>query len=305
MCASKPLTSLGHVLNASGDGFGWCRSSSDLLADPEALRRRLDTDGYLYLSDCLDRQLVGDARECLLQQLDERGLVDRSRPVSDGVARNPWEASSCHGLAADNEALQQLLYSGRMIEMYELLFDAPVRSFDFTWMRVIGPGHGTAPHCDAVYMGRGTRRLYTSWTPLMEITPQIGGLTIMPGSHRIPSLSEYRAGDVDTVCTNQPPRKPQDVHGWVGPLGDGKLSSNPAQLRTELDTPWVTAECYRPGDVVVFSIDTIHGSLDNQSELIRLSTDTRYQRSAEPADERWTGSDPPGHGPDSRRDLIC
>lgn len=305
MALSRKLTSLGHWLNDADSGFSWCRRSDDLLADPVSLRQRLEDDGFVYIPGYLDEPLVGEAREVLLQQLDELGLVDRSRPVSEGLARQPWEGRSCHDLAAQNAPLQSLLSSGKMVALYELLFGEAVRCLDFTWLRVIGPGSGTAPHCDAVYMGRGTRRLYTSWTPLMEITPDVGGLTIMPGSHRIPSLADYRAGDVDTVCTNQPAGVPQDVHGWTGPIGDGKLSDNPAALRSELGLPWVTSECYCPGDVVVFSIDTIHGSLDNGTDRIRLSTDTRYQRAAEPVDERWVGADPPGHGPQSRRGMIC
>ena len=299
------LTSLGCELDLSDACFAWCVSSGDLLSDPEALQRRLEDDGYLYLPGYLDHELVDGARGVLLHQLDELGLVDRTSPVSAGLAKLPWNGRSCHSLVNANTALQTLLYSERMIELYQRLFGSPVRHFDFTWMRVMGPGHGTAPHCDSVYMGRGTRQLFTSWTPLMEITPDHGGLMIMPGSHRVDSLNKYRKGDVDTVCTNKPARESQDIHGWIGPLGDGKLSDNPAQLQADLGLPWITAEHYRPGDVVVFSIDTIHGSLDNRSDRIRMSTDTRYQRADEPADERWVGDDPIGHGPEARKDLIC
>jgi len=304
MSASK-LTSLGCELDLSDTCFGWCRSSIDLLDDSTALQSRLNEDGYLYLPELLDANLINDARSFLLKQLSELGLLDRTHPVEAGVAAQPWIGKSCHHLVRENRALLKALYSGRMIEFYEQILESSVRHFDFTWLRVIGPGKGTAPHGDSVYMGRGTRQLYTSWTPLMEITPEIGGLLIMPGSHRIPAFETYRNGDVDIVCTNRLDREPQDVHGWVGPLGDGKLSSDPVQLQAEHGLPWVTAECYRPGDVVVFNIGTIHGSLDNQSDRVRLSTDSRYQRADEPVDERWIGDEPIGHGPGARRDLIC
>ena len=299
------LRSLGQTLATSDDCFGWCVSSREITDDAKALRERLDRDGYLYVPGYLDAGLVDDARRVLLQQLDQLGLLDRSRDPSDGIAVTPWKSQSCHHLTKSNAPLQTLLYSGRMLDLYERLFDAAVRHFDFTWLRVIGPGRGTAPHCDSVYMGRGTRQLLTSWTPLMEITPDIGGLTLMPGSHRIESLEEYRQGDVDTVCTNKQPGEPKDVHQWTGPVGDGKLSDDPVQLQQELEMPWVTSECYRPGDVVIFRISTIHGSLDNQSDRVRLSTDTRYQRADEPADERWIGEKPVGHGANSRKEIIC
>ena len=54
-----------------------------------------------------------------------------------------------------------------------------------------------------------------------------------------------------------------------------------------------------------FRMDTIHGSIDNATQRIRLSTDTRYQRSDEPVDERWVGENPIGHGPDAKIGRIC
>jgi len=45
--------------------------------------------------------------------------------------------------------------------------------------------------------------------------------------------------------------------------------------------------------------------LDNQTNKVRLSTDTRYQLASEPIDERWIGENPPAHGPAGKRGLIC
>jgi ectoine hydroxylase-related dioxygenase (phytanoyl-CoA dioxygenase family) len=54
---------------------------------------------------------------------------------------------------------------------------------------------------------------------------------------------------------------------------------------------WLTAE-YRMGDVLIFSIYTMHASTDNRSEsAVRLSSDTRYQLASEPVDPRWVGAD--------------
>jgi len=268
-------------------------------------RERLDRDGYLYLPGVLDESLVNAARRILLEQLDQLGLVDESAAVSEGRAAVPWQNQSCHHLANANPPLHRALYAGVMMELYQQLFATPVKHFDFTWLRVIGPGQGTAPHCDSVYMGRGTSRLFTSWTPLMEITPDIGGLILMPESHHLASLDSYRAADVDTICTNLPQPEPKDVHGWVGPIGDGKLTNNPVELQRRLELPWVTSERYQPGDVVIFNIATVHGSLDNQTDRIRLSCDSRYQSATAPTDERWVGANPVGHGQQSRKGIIC
>ena len=49
------------------------------------------------------------------------------------------------------------------------------------------------------------------------------------------------------------------------------------------------------GDLLTFSMKLVHASLDNQSDAIRISTDTRYQLASEPTDDRWVGPAPRGH----------
>ena len=82
------------------------------------------------------------------------------------------------------------------------------------------------------------------------------------------------------------------------------LSEDPADLQRQLGLPWSTAE-YRAGDLLTFSIQTVHCSLDNHSDRIRLSSDSRYQLASDPIDERWIGDEPIGHGPDAKRGMIC
>jgi hypothetical protein len=50
---------------------------------------------------------------------------------------------------------------------------------------------------------------------------------------------------------------------------------------------------------------TVHASLDNHSNRIRLSSDSRYQLASEPADERWVGAAPVGHGVGGKRGKAC
>eukprot|EP01052_Picozoa_sp_SAG31_P005691 SAG31_NODE_254_length_19052_cov_8.982114_2_plen_173_part_00 len=68
-----------------------------------------------------------------------------------------------------------------------------------------------------------------------------------------------------------------------------KQLSNAHQVTAEgIGRRWLTST-FRMGDVLVLSIFTLHASLDNLSEQIRLSSDTRYQLASEVADERWVG----------------
>ena len=54
---------------------------------------------------------------------------------------------------------------------------------------------------------------------------------------------------------------------------------------------------FRAGDLLVFGMFTLHGSLDNHSPIgrVRLSCDVRYQPAADPNDDaRYFGPDPNG-----------
>ena len=73
------------------------------------------------------------------------------------------------------------------------------------------------------------------------------------------------------------------------------MTSNPVALRQKLGGRWLTTD-FKAGDVLSFSMGTVHASLDNHSKQIRPSTDSRYQLASEPVDERWVGPPPASHG---------
>jgi hypothetical protein len=205
-------------------------------------------------------------------------------------------------LAAQSQALKKLLYSGRMMEFYQVFLGGDVRPFDYTWLRAVAPGHGTYAHCDIVYMGRGTHDLYTTWTPLGDVSLEMGGLIILENSHRLERIkNDYGRKDVDSYCSN---RKTAQLYASGEKWWNGALSKNPVSLRKKYGGRWLTAD-FKAGDVLIFGMFTIHASLDNHSQQIRLSSDSRYQLASEPVDERWVGSNPVGHSAAGKRGRIC
>ena len=203
----------------------------------------------------------------------------------------------------NNPPLQHLLYNpeGSLMRFFATFLKGAILHFDFTWLRCISPGNnGTPSHCDIVYMGRGTHSLYTAWVPLGETDFNLGGLMILEGSHGNERLrGTYGQRDVDQYCSNRPDdpaRTASGLNGW--------LSDDPNHIRRQLGGRWLTAE-YNVGDVVIFSMHLVHGGMDNRSERLRLSSDSRYQLAGEPVDERWIGENPPGHGTAGKRGRIC
>jgi hypothetical protein len=300
------LTAQGLELDTSPECFGLLQSSMDIIGDTGALRERMLESGYLYLPGYLDRELVLEARKSVTDRLAAEGLTDPSYLPDEAVALPDSGLKFKPDLAHDNEPLHRLLYSGRMMEFYERFLGGAVRHYDFTWMRVVSPGYGIYPHGDIVFMGRGTHNLYTAWTPLGDISFELGGLMVLEGSNNLGRIrDDYAKKDVDEYCENVPGEeehaKNPEMNGW---RWDGSISKDPVEVREQLGGRWLTGE-YRAGDLLTFSTYTIHASIDNHSNRIRLSSDSRYQLASAPIDERWIGEAPVGHGPGGKRGRIC
>jgi Phytanoyl-CoA dioxygenase (PhyH) len=299
------LTSGHRELDLSPEKFGFLESSADLVGNPAALRERMDAEGYLFLPGQLNRDDVLAARRVCAERLAAKGLLDQSRDIMDCIARPDANVAFMPELAKGNAPLMKVLYDGPMIDLYRELIGSEVLHFDYTWFRAVAPGRGTPPHMDVVYMGRGTKRLYTSWTPIGDVPIDVGGLLILERSHKHDRLNKgYGAKDVDTYCENRREAGFKEMGGGGNIRAGGALSDNPVLLRERLGGRWLTAD-FKAGDVLMFSVFTVHASLDNHGDCIRLSSDTRYQSALEPVDHRWMGENPIAHGPEGKRGMIC
>lgn len=297
-----PLRSCHRELDTSPEAFGTLRSSADAANDAAVLRERMREDGYLFIPGYLDREEVLEARRSVTARLAAEGLLDPIYPPEEAVAAPGLRLQFKPDLAHENPALHRLLYSGRTIHFFEGLLGGPVRHYDFTWMRAIAPGPGTHPHGDIVFMGRGTHDLYTAWAPLGDVDLVMGGLMVLEGSHRLPAVRDEYARHVDAYCANVPGEREHALEsGW---RWNGSIDEDQVALRERLGGRWLTSE-YRAGDLLAFSVYLIHGSLDNRGRTIRLSSDSRYQLTGDPVDERWVGAAPVGHGAGGKRGMIC
>ncbi len=305
------LRSLGQTLDASPDALGLLSESNELLDDPAALRARLNEDGYLYLRDFFPTDLILAGRLAVFSALRDAGELDATTDWMEGWV--PATAASTGGgggtfrpeLAAASPEIQRVVFGPEILNFYTRLFGEPVRHFDFIWARLMGPGHGTATHCDQVYMGRGSERLLTCWIPYVDIPLEVGGLILLEKSHlQSERIARYLTKDVDAYCENKADQVQAVAKDgkWSFP---GWLSQRPDTLPAKFASRWLTSELWRAGDFITFRMDLIHGSLDNQSKRLRFSTDTRYQPASHPADERWIGPNPPGHGLAGKRGRIC
>ena len=280
------LTANGYPLNTDADAFTELRPSNDILDNSNALRERMDEEGYLFFRGLLPRDEVLRARQEILLQYAAIGELDPEAPVMDAIYSEDSAVGEVN-LRAFSEsvrsglAYEKVVLHPKLMAFYERLLDGEPRAYDMRWPRFARPGEGCGFHYDGPYMARGTERLFSSWIPLGDITRVEGGLIMLEPSERQTRLLEgYANMDAD-----------KDKLEWIG--------LDPEKLRKRFGGRWLGAD-YEAGDVLCFSMRTLHGALDNNSPIgrCRLSSDTRYQRADEPFDERWNGKVIEAHGRD-------
>lgn len=273
-------------IDTSDSCFGSLRESQDILGDVEALRTRMNKDGYLFFRQFLDPAEVLEARQEILLKFAIIGEVDGTHPIIDGIEGHS-EAIDKVNLRAFNQSLRDglayrnIIYHPRLLDFYSQLLEGNARPYDYRWPRFVRPGEGCGIHCDGPYMSRGTERVYSSWIPLGDVSMVEGGLIVLEKSeHHAELLEDYFSKDAD-----------KDQVEW--------LSTDPAALQKKFGARWLSAD-FKAGDVLCFTMQTVHGALDNMSPTrrCRLTSDSRYQLESEEFDERWNGESPEAHGYD-------
>lgn len=302
---SVPLTSAHKPLEAEPAALGQMADCTHMLHDVEALNAHMRDEGYLLLRGFHDQADVLAARLSMFERLAAEGHLDLNHPLAEGVAAPDAKVAFKYEIALKNPQVHNVVYGARMMAFFDRFLGGPARHFDYTWIRAVSPGLATPPHMDVVYMGRGTKRLYTVWTPYVDVPMEMGGLMVLERSHLNKRLVDgYGSKDVDEFCVNR--RDPGYTRmGGGGNISDGgALSRDPITLRKRLGGRWLTTD-YRMGDILIFSIFLVHASMDNHTDRLRLTSDTRYQLASEPVDERWIGENPIAHGPAGKRGMIC
>lgn len=256
--------------------LGELRDSSPLLGDMDAIRARMQQDGFLLLRGLIDRQKVLTARQTILTHMDEQNALTPNTPVLDGVMPQGGRSVPMMGRKGivQHPNVLNVIESTELFDFFEGYFREPALTFSYKWLRGVGNEQYTGAHCDYVYMGQGSPNLHTVWIPLGDIPVDQGTLTMCPESNHLSSFAKLRETygrmDVDRDKT------------------DGWFTKDPMEIVETFGSNWLTSEFYA-GDVMIFGMHTMHASTTNLTERFRLSCDVRFQPASEPADKRWVG----------------
>jgi len=259
------------------------RDCNDVLEDGDALREQFETDGYLLVRDLHERDAVLAARRKIFEYLrDEGGAIPGETDVMEGVIapEGKMPKTMGHRPITHTPEVRAVLEGKPIFEFFETFFGETPRTFDYKWLRAVGEGTFTGAHYDVVYMGRGSKRLHTCWTPFGDIPIEQGTLCVCVGSHNLPGFQKVR----DTYGKMDVDR--DKVQGW--------FEGDPTKITDKFGGQWATTN-FRAGDVLIIGMFTMHMSTTNTTGKWRLSCDTRFQPAADPVDERWVGENPKAH----------
>jgi hypothetical protein len=263
---------------------GELHDSSAAVADPAALGRCLTADGFVFLRGALDVGEVEAARVEVFERLVHVGEIHP--PAVEGIATGGSRRAELVGdlgafwkSVSEGPTLRRVTHGPRLHALLARVAGAPVRAHDYMFLRAAPAGRTTGLHFDAPFFTRATERVYTSWIPLGDVPATDGPLVIVEGSHRFADLHDGLQG-FDVVYDTS--RRAQ-------------VAADFGEFAQSRDCRLLTAD-FRAGDVCIFGMLTLHGSLDNHSPLgrVRLSCDVRYQPAAEPIDPRYFGPNPGG-----------
>jgi hypothetical protein len=245
MQARPPLPEMGEL-----------NISNHLLDDPAGLAAAWDRDGYWFFRDVLDKAVIADIRRVYVDYLADMGVTDPADP------QHRYNGADYSGLPINSnltrlneQKVHRLLHEAPTINaFFQRLFGCDPFWVPFTVHRTNPPATGLSRsrfdfiHDDGSY--NDGLDFLICWVPIDAIDADVGGLAVIEGQHRQPSLHRRDGARILPI---------QAEHVPPG--------------------TWRRAD-YRPGDVLLMDLRTPHSGLSNISaDRFRLSMDTRVMPS--------------------------
>ena len=261
------------------DHFAPMRDSSEAAGDATELRRRFSHDGYVLLRSVLDRPRVLQLRADYFDRFDPV-LLAPGTDATDGVFSGRLPAGlPPYGTAGHpahdfvrSPGFDEFTRGADLAAAAGALLDGPVELLPRRILRHFHRQSATASraHVDYDYMDLGSDRVVTAWVSLGDCPIECGGLVYLSGSHRADRARlDGLRGHTDRPADQRP------------------ISNDLALTAQVLGGRWLWTD-YRAGDVVLHSPHLVHASLDNRSDVMRLSVDLRFRRADADPDARWS-----------------
>jgi Phytanoyl-CoA dioxygenase (PhyH) len=229
------------------------RDSTQQAGDGELLRLRMHEEGYVFIRGVIDRELIRTVQAGVLDVLRQARWIapdDTLQPLAGGQEDPRYWAG--FGGVQSLESCHQIAYDRTLSTIMSALigpdmYPWPGKAPYMIWPeRLAGPGGRRAKaHQEGV---RWSPDVLSTWISIGRTPIEKGPLTVLPGSQRLGYLPGY---------------------GYE---------------QFEFGPEWLTSP-FDPGDVIVFHNFTLHGSLPNLTDSLRLSCAFKWQSARYPAPE--------------------
>jgi Phytanoyl-CoA dioxygenase (PhyH) len=239
--------------------------SRTLFGDWQALRRRIATDGYVFMRGLLDPDTISAVGRMGLGHLQKAGWTqpgpdpvnaDPKTPVRAVRMRDAFSDPGYRQILAD-PGFNKIPFVSPLADLMAQILGPTGICYPLKVPRVVYP-ISFAPHQpgNTVHKDyRSVQDMFTCWVPLGEIPQTLGGLAVEPGSQ-----------------------------------ASARVRYRPYR---HLERGWLTTD-YEPGDVLVFHCLTTHAALPNREQRMRFSAEYRWQLADQPAPRRVVVG-PQGH----------
>ncbi|OAA57595.1 Phytanoyl-CoA dioxygenase [Niveomyces insectorum RCEF 264] len=278
----------------------------------DELRRRLETEGYLFLKGLLPRNDVLTCRAKYFEHLAPSGVLkpgtepvlgvfDASKDLNEypsiGVGRLeslPPQSRTFLDKALD--AHTQPWYAQDLCR-HPVLLDFMARFTGWgdhtqplvrTLLRNNIPGaKAIGVHYDQIFLRYGEPTSITVWVPLGDIDIRGGGLVYLEKGHELGKQVEEEF-TIKAKASGLTDAEAKSAFNQ-NMLSSGVLTDNTGEFGRKHNRRWLVTG-YEAGDVVLHTTYAIHASTINHDDnnVIRLATDLRFVDSSKPWDERWS-----------------
>ena len=241
--------------------------SNDAMEDTKELRSRIKDDGYLFFKKLQDPDQLWKLRLEILEAIRDGEWLEAGTELVDGIAdpakrctEGDPEYTDVYHEVYKIQAFHEAAHQETVLNQMEKIIGTAILAHPQKIARIWFPqftDHTTPAHQDFVHF-QGSYDTYTCWTPVGDCPVELGGLAILPGSHKQNLVFDHHFS-----------------------LGAGALAVDHAQE----EGTWLTTN-YEIGDSLIFHSLTLHQALPNLTEdRLRISLDNRYQSVNDPIAE--------------------
>ncbi len=242
------------------------RESNDALDDPQELQRRIADEGYLFFRGLMPAERLRALRYEMMSAIQAAGWLIAGTNPADGIAdinmrftEGDNEYTAGYAQVYKLENFHRSAHWDEITSTVAKVLGGQVMPHPQKVARIWFPKyteHTTPTHQDYVHF-QGSFNTLTCWAPVGDCPLELGGLAVIPRSHRVQRVLEHHFS-----------------------LGAGGLIVDETE-HDEIDPVWHSTD-YACGDALFFPALTIHKALPNYTEdRLRLSLDNRYLKVGE------------------------